>query len=252
MTALIDAPYLSSYQEGDFILSSRMNDMGDNGQTGTADGIAPFLAPYRGRVVDIMGVCETGLDDDATNMRIENITGAGATANWPAIASVAEGEAFTLTLQDTDNVDMERLDVFEVQSDGGSGAAGLGYVYVLFRPNRDQDILTGAFILSGRNFSGVSALDLDWPSLGDVEVLEYQVGNNLAFTVNYVSRLNKNGGTLITTNTHEDGAAGLATSSGRIIDADRFLSKEDHLRVDSTANAGCTGQFPYNIICRRL
>ena len=69
----IQPPYVSSFQAADIILCGRLADYGADGQGANANGRGHVVAPFRGRVIQVMGACETGLS--ATTKRSTYCTG---------------------------------------------------------------------------------------------------------------------------------------------------------------------------------
>lgn len=251
----VASPYISTHQLGDLLLSGQIQDLGANAQGGSNNGEGVFLAPCAGRLMAIYGTCENGNNGDVTlRIRVRSSTG-----NIPydpggiEIPVQSEGQGWQVALSDSDAIDVAKGSVIEIQSNGGGSATGRAYIYIQLRPAGGDPLPASSFVITGCDDTGDSAFTYDWPSIGDIEVLEFMVGNQVTTVGTYGIELRKNGSgaTPIAVLAHPAGSVSY-TTSGRILGPNRFIGKEDHIRVDSDgAQATALAKLPYAIICRR-
>ncbi len=249
----LDPPYITKFQDGDLMLCAEMPDATVDGQSAGADGQANFLAPTRGRVVHIMGAFEdsAGGIDVATKMRAHRLPAATSSLNEDAVPVILANVGWLQSWTEGNGDYFEKGDVIQIQSDGSPTTAGDCFLQIVFRPASGTDLPVGAFVISGVQPDGTAAYDMDWPSVGDVEILELVVSNVFFTAASWVLTAKKNGSAAVVAVTGTNGAMA-AVASGRVTDADRFLSKEDHIRMDGPGVAGAGGIHPYALICRRL
>jgi hypothetical protein len=252
---LIKGPYVSPWQQGDVLLCSRIENLDDFGQGGDRDGVASFVAPTRGRVVQALVAADDGLNNDLLNMRFRKWTGGAISLASEAIQGPSSGVGWSLYYPDSESAGhCEKGNVISLEGDAGpTAASGRCGAYLLFRPDMDGELPAGAVILSYINQDGTAAFDISWPSIG-LECLELQAAASEIATGTCKFDLDDNAGTEIATCTVpilETGGA--YATSGRIIAATRFVTAGQRLRVSvETPDAGATSQYPFNVICRRL
>lgn len=250
---------IPNLQPGWMVLSTYMEDIGDNGVGGTLSGQCRFIAPIKCRVRGVaIGV--QGTITSANGILVDCAAGTMGDAQTAASriipASTAGFNGFLCSGFDDRNTLLEAGQMFRVKSGAGAGTGKRAGVTAILEPIGVPQFAGSLFALTGSLPNATSIQAYNFPSLpGGYEVL--QCWGGLAATIAGQTNslvLLKDGGSNAGTISMSAGGNDLTvfTDATTHLNANRFIPASGRMQIASTPGAAnYTSQIPFTILCRR-
>ena len=143
------------WQPGDYFLHAYCGDMGAGGQTGTEAGQAPFVVPFRSRLIQIGTVIENSNGSDY-EIDTEGLAGVKTVHQLGAYVDDANDISGGFTIPNEEQAESDGDGVsplvfdkgtYRVRSDGTGATGPEGHFWLHMRPDGGEHIQYGDFLI---------------------------------------------------------------------------------------------------------
>jgi len=253
------------WRPGDYLLHAYLTDMGANGQGGTETGQGPFVVPFRSRLIQVGVVVENSNGSD-NEIDIEGLEGVKTSMQLGALVAEGAGISGTNVVPtDAQSVADGLSDLifekatYRVRSDGTGSGGPEGHFWMHMRPEGNEHIQYGDFIIISSEFwDGTSSDVVHFPVPVDCEVMRVMSGANDPETAQISILFQKNASDLISLLQSADATpTDLEFFESDIIPDERSasarqLGRGDFIECAYTTAAGISGKIPITIVLKRI